>query len=96
MAKKPEHQRAREAARQHVVRPDGSRPGDPQPTPEQGTTEGQATPDRPTHDPGPTPARNVRIDDYDWQRLKARAAEEGTSAGAVIRRLVRDYLRARG
>lgn len=62
-------------------------------TPEQSTPDPGPTPDVPTTDPHPTPARNVRISDRDWTRLKQAAAAEGTSAGAIIRRLVREYLR---
>ena len=58
------------------------------------TSDTRATHDSRTSDT-PMKRREFRIHDHDWQRLQARAADEGTSAGAVIRRLVREYLRAR-
>lgn len=35
---------------------------------------------------------NVRMAPGDWERLKNAAAAEGTSASAIIRRLVKGYL----
>jgi hypothetical protein len=67
-----------------------------QETPERGTPDPQRGPYRGPRDPGKTPARNIRIPDHDWSALQDAAADEGTSAGAVVRRLVRDYLRKRG
>ena len=62
-------------------------------TPDKYTADTQPTHSRSTKDPGETPARNVRISNRDWDALKSAAAEEGTSAGAIIRRLIREYLR---
>lgn len=36
---------------------------------------------------------NVRLHESDWKRLQRAAAAEGTSASAIIRRLVKEYLR---
>lgn len=36
---------------------------------------------------------DVRLSPADWERLGAVAKKEGTSKGAIIRRLVRQYLR---
>lgn len=72
-----------EAIARYTQRPDESH-----------TTDTQTTHDTRTNDTQMN-RREFRIHDHDWERLKARAAEEGTSAGAVIRRLVREYLRAR-
>ena len=37
--------------------------------------------------------RKIRLSDRDWERLRAAAEREGTSRGAIVRRLVREYLR---
>ncbi len=39
--------------------------------------------------------RKIRLSNSDWQRLKIMAENEGSSRGAIIRRLVRQYLRGR-
>ena len=36
---------------------------------------------------------DVRLSPADWERLGQFAATEGTSRGAIVRRLVREYLR---
>jgi predicted DNA binding CopG/RHH family protein len=36
---------------------------------------------------------NVRLHEKDWKGLRRAAAAEGTSASAIIRRLVKEYLR---
>ena len=37
--------------------------------------------------------RKIRLSDPDWDRLGVLAEREGTSRGAIVRRLVREYLR---
>lgn len=88
--RKPKREQIREAAErqgeaiaQHTRAPYERHTSDTQTTHEHGTKDTQMG------------RREFRIHDQDWDRLKARAADEGTSAGAVIRRLVKEYLRSR-
>lgn len=52
---------------------------------------------QPTHEQhtssGPMKRYDVRFTEEEWHRLGAIAEAEGTSRGAIIRRLVREYLR---
>ena len=43
--------------------------------------------------PGQANIRKVRLYDTDWEALGRLAELEGTSRGAIIRRIVREYLR---
>jgi len=43
--------------------------------------------------PGQVNIRKVRLYDTDWEALGRLAELEGTSRGAIIRRIVREYLR---
>lgn len=62
--------------------------GNTQPTHEHSTEDTQ------TPDDSSTMARyDVRMLPADWQALGAAAKREGTSRGAIIRRLIREYLR---
>ena len=92
MARKPEHQRAREAARQNVVRPDGSRPS----ADDEGAS--QTTADNVSE--APTSADDtelVRISGriVKWQRdkLERIAARDGRLFSDVLREAVREFLR---
>jgi len=40
----------------------------------------------------PTPLRSLRIDDERWDRLLAKAEDEGTTASEVLRKLIDAYL----
>jgi len=64
--------------------------GDTQPTDKRRTNEVQASDNRQTNDA--LTRYNIRLHESDWNRLKQVAAAEGTSASAVIRRLVKKYL----
>jgi predicted DNA binding CopG/RHH family protein len=65
--------------------------GDTQTADDRSTDERQPADERQTAD---TLQRyNVRIAPSDWQRLKKAAAAEGTSTSAIIRRLIKQYLR---
>ena len=55
------------------------------------TTEVQPSDERQTSDV--LKRYNVRLQESDWKRLQRAAAAEGTSASAIIRRLVKEYLR---
>lgn len=66
---------------------------DTQPTPIVLTNDPGPTPTVITDDPGPTPARNIRISNFDWSALIIEAKNEGTSAGAIVRRLIRRFLK---
>jgi hypothetical protein len=60
----------------------------PQARDEQHTTDTQQT-----HDSGTMERYDVRMLPADWRALGAAAKREGSSRGAIIRRLVREYLR---
>lgn len=66
--------------------------GDVQPTDKRQTTEVQPADERQTS--GVLTRYNVRLQESDWKRLQRAAAAEGTSASAIIRRLVKEYLRS--
>lgn len=40
-----------------------------------------------------TPSRNIRIDDETWDSLREAADETDTTASAVIKGLIKNYLR---
>lgn len=39
--------------------------------------------------------RAIRLHERDWQALKAYAQDNGTSAGEIVRVLIRDFLRGK-
>ena len=65
--------------------------GDVQPTDKRQTSEVQPADDQQTSEV--LQRYNVRLQESDWNRLKRAAAAEGTSASAIVRRLVKEYLR---
>jgi hypothetical protein len=68
---------------------------DPQQTPTRPTAEAQRTHSGPTTEAQQTPreAVKVRFDSGDYDRLKAIAADQGTTAAALVRLAVKQYLR---
>jgi len=68
---------------------------DPETTPEQGTDKVQEGYIQGTTNTGPTPVRNVRIDDALWGAAQKYGKARGLSAGAVVRLALADLLRGR-
>ena len=60
--------------------------------PVEGRSDTQAVPDEGTTDPGPTPARNVRIPDSQWEAARRYGKAHGLSVGAVIRMALAEWL----
>jgi hypothetical protein len=59
----------------------------------QATHEHSTADTQPTHESGTMARYDVRMLPADWRALGAAAKREGTSRGAIIRRMVREYLR---
>ena len=72
-------------------------PTDKQPTSDAQTTDKQPTGDAQTTDSerteGETPRRQIRISDADWSRLSLAARESGLSTSALVRQILREWMR---
>jgi len=61
------------------------------PTHKQPTGDAQTTDSERTE--GETPRRQIRISDADWSRLSLAARESGLSTSALVRQILREWMR---
>lgn len=93
------------ATKRHAEIPQRSSgaPSDAQPTDNRPTIDAQSTHKQLTTDPqttdsqqGETPRRQIRISDTDWERLTWAARSRGISTSALIRQVLREWLKGAG
>ena len=80
---------------QMIPTTDNQRTDDAQQTDKRLTDDSQTTDNQRTDNAqkGETPRRQIRIPDTDWNRLTVEATERGISTSALVRQILREWLR---